>query len=349
MPFLLIRNDIAKVKADAVVNTANTRLEEGPGASRAIYLAAGEEKLREACRKIGGCELGKAVITPGFQLPAKYIIHAVGPVWQGGGSGEEEILAGTYRAALRLAVEYKLETIAFPLLCAGNYGFPAGRALRVATRTFEDFLLEHEMTIYLVLYDRRSLDTGRKLFVSIQEYIDDHYVKEYEAAYRPAKSRNLEARRQRAFFEQARSSEPFGNGPFLEAFSPAQPAPGKRKLEDIMKHLGETFSQMLLRLIDERGLTDSQVYHRANVDRRHFSKIRNNPDYAPNKKTVLAFSIALELSLDETLDLLKTAGYSFSDSSKFDVIIRFFLENRMYDVFEINEVLFAYDQPLIGG
>ena len=356
MPFLLIRNDITKVKADAIVNTANTRLEEGPGVSRAIYLAAGEGRLTEACRKIGRCDLGKAVITPGYGLPSRYIIHAVGPVWRGGGRGEDSILYSAYMESLKLAAEYGLESIAFPLISSGSYGYPKERALRVATSAFEDFLLGHEMMIYLVVYDRDSLGSSLGLFSSIQEYIDDHYVEEKRAAYRPEGERDRRLLRERIEedagwdrrTEAKRGPEPEES---IRSFMPpllSGQAP-QRRLEDMLNHLGETFSQMLLRLIDERGLTDAQVYHRANIDRRHFSKIRNHPDYAPNKKTVMAFAVALELSLDEAADLLKTAGFSFSDSSKFDVIIRFFLENRKYDVFEINEALFAYDQPLIGG
>lgn len=385
MPFLMIRNDITKVHVDAIVNTANRYLKEGSGTSRAIYLAAGEEELTKACEKIGYCELGKAVITDGFGLPAKYVIHTVGPRWEGGNRGENVLLYSAYREALKLAREYELESIAFPLISSGNYGFPKEQALKIAVSAISDFLLEYEMMVYLVLYDRKSLAVSQKLFVSVQEYIDDHYVEDKDESYR-GNRRN----QSRGFWERFRREEeerePSGHGEYAETSTPwtaqqpfeihetqnayaAQPflrdeeqaapppamAPQKsvekkkgRRLEDLMKQMGETFSQMLLRLIDERNLTDAQVYHKANIDRRHFSKIRNNIDYAPNKKTVMAFAVALELSLDEAEDLLRAAGFSFANNSKFDIIIRFFLESGQYNVFEINEMLFAYGQPLLG-
>lgn len=333
MPFLLIRNDITKIHTDAIVNPANTALQEGSGTSRAIYLAAGEEKLKEACKKIGYCAPGKAVVTEGFELSAKYIIHTVGPVWKGGFFGEKRKLYSAYVEALNLAKEYGVDSIAFPLLSSGSYGYPKDKALKVAISAISDFLLKNDMLVYLVLYDQNSVTVSRKLFRSIEEYIDDHYVDSKDESYRPRQAKYQD------FTQNNRLAMPAESMPQMAK---------SRRLEDIMRHMGETFSQMLLRLIDEKGYTDAQVYHKANIDRRHFSKIRNNADYVPNKKTVIAFAIALELSLDEAKDLLKAAGFSFSDSSKFDVIISFFLENKIYDVFEINEVLFSYRQPLIG-
>lgn len=414
MPFLLIRNDITKVQADAIVNPANPQLQQGSGTSRAIYLAAGENKMIKACKKIGTCELGKAVITRGFNLPARYVIHTVGPVWQGGGYGEDSILYGAYTEALRLAKKYRLKSIAFPLLSSGNYGYPKERALKIAISAISDFLMENDMLVYMVLYDRKSLAVSQKLFVSVEEYIDDHYVDVNRESFFSNRSwspyqqkpngagafsnRRFEMPEETAGApdweigspEEAQKVSDWGIGepekaagvpdwgfgspekaagaPDWEIESPeeapqfltqgmvmpqAAPQPetasGKsRKLEDLMKNMGETFSRMLLRLIDERGMTDAQVYRKANIDRRHFSKIRKNADYAPNKRTVMAFVIALELSLDEANDLLRAAGFSFSNSSKSDVIIQFFLENEIYNIFEINEVLFAYDQPLLG-
>ncbi len=356
MPFFMIRNDITKVQADAIVNPANTELQEGSGTSRAIYLAAGEEKLEKACKKIGYCAPGKAVATEGFALPVNYIIHAVGPVWKGGMFGEKRVLYSAYTEALNLAKEYGVDSIAVTLLSSGNYGYPKDKALKVAISAISDFLMENDMLVYLVLYDRTSVTVSRKLFRSIEEYIDDHYVVSNNESYRLSRERQKSAAQSSRFpvlFQDGQSSRPETlNEPPRAYLRPAEPMAQRRKsrsLDDLMNHLGETFSQMLLRLIDEKGRTDAQVYHKANIDRRHFSKIRNNVDYVPNKKTVMAFAIALELSLDEAKDLLKAAGYSFSDSSKFDVIISFFLENKIYDVFEINEVLFSYEQPLIGG
>lgn len=355
MPFLLIRNDITKVHADAIVNPANTKLQEGSGTSRAIYLAAGEEKLKEACRKIGYCACGKAVATEGFELSAKYIIHTVVPVWKGGIFGEKMMLYSAYMEALNLAKEYGVDSIAFPLLSAGSYGYPKDKALKVAISAISEFLMKNDMLVYMVLYDRNSVAVSRRLFQSIEEYIDDHYVDSNNELYRPIQARYQDSIRADCFtvsLQEREDSQPesFNNiamSPMMQAEPVPQMKKGRR-LEDIMRHMGETFSQKLLRLIDEKGYTDAQIYHKANIDRRHFSKIRNNVDYVPNKKTVMAFAIALELSLDEAKDLLKAAGFSFSDSSKFDVIISFFIENKIYDVFEINEILFLYGQPLIG-
>ena len=337
MPFLLIRNDITKVQADAIVNTANTKLLEGSGVSRAIYLAAGEEKLQKACRRIGRCDPGKAVITKGFGLPARYIIHAVGPVWQDGASGEEEILYSAYMESMKLAKRRRLTSIAFPLISSGYYGYPKERALKTAVSAIRDFLKEHEMLVV----PPPAPDA--------ESSVPDSRLTE-PAAGSPAPG----------LAAKAGGPEKPGSPPAPACAAPL-PAAAKRsrsplsaeektrQLDDIMQHLGETFSQMLLRLIDERGLTDPEVYHRANIDRKLFSKIRNNRRYSPNKKTVLAFAVALELSLDETVDLLRTAGYSLSESSRFDVILSFFLEKKIYDIFEINEMLFYYGQPILGG
>ncbi len=355
MPFLLIRNDITKVQVDVIVNPANTKLQEGRGTSRAIYLAAGEEKLKEACGKIGYCAPGKAVITEGFELSAKYIIHTVGPVWKGGIFGEKRMLYSAYMAALNLAKEYGIDSIAFPLLSSGSYGYPKEKALKVAISAISDFLLKNDILVYMVLYDRNSVTISRKLFQSIEEYIDDHYVDSNNESYSPDQARRQNSTEDGRFTEFLQDEQSLQskslNDRVMAPMMSAEPMPQmkkRRKLENIMRHMGETFSQMLLRLIDEKGYTDAQIYHKANIDRRHFSKIRNNVDYVPNKKTVISFAIALELSLDEAKDLLKAAGFSFSDGSKFDVIISFFLENRIYDIFEINEVLFSYEQPLIG-
>lgn len=346
MPLLLIRNDITKVTADALVNPANPELLEGSGTSRAIYLAAGEEQLAAACRSLGHCEPGNSVITPAFRLQARYIIHTVCPVWEDGTRGEAKLLYRSYQSALELAEEYSLDSIAFPLLSSGNYGFPKEQAMKTALRAVSDFLMEHDLLVYLVLYDRSAVSVSRKLFASVEEYIDDHYVAEKDERY---PGRREELRRQ-GTFQMPQRSQMFRmpmEAPSMAVPSMEAPMPG-RSLEELMKHMDETFSEMLLRLIDERGLKDSYVYKRANIDRRHFSKIRNDRDYAPNKKTVFAFIIALELSLDEAEDLLRRAGFSFSNSSKFDVIVCYFIENRKYDIFEINEMLFAYGQPTLG-
>lgn len=315
MPFLMIRNDITKVAADAIVNPANRNLLQGSGTSRAIYQAAGEQELTAACEAIGRCDLGRAVCTPAFGLPAKYIFHAVCPAWHGGGFGEAEQLAGAYHSALELAAEYHCESVAFPLLSSGNYGYPKEQAFRIAVDTITQYVMEHDLTVYLVLYDRDSLAVSRKLFASVEEYIDDHYVAQNDESYGFG-------RRRRELSERRRLLEEDVAVPMLGAVpAPAAAPRTARSLESLMDNLGESFTTRLLRLIDERGLKDSTVYRQSNISRQHFSKIQCNRDYNPKKKTVLAFAVGLHLSEDETIDLLKSAGYAFSDGSKRDWIV----------------------------
>ena len=335
MPFLMIRNDITKVAADAIVNPANRNLLQGSSTSRAIYQAAGEQELTAACEAIGRCELGRAVCTPAFGLSAKYVFHAVCPAWHGGGFGEAEQLASAYHSALKLAAEYHCESVAFPLLSSGNYGYPKEQAFRIAVDTITQHVMEHDLTVYLVLYDRHSLAVSRKLFASVEEYIDDHYVAQNDESYQFDRRRRLE--------EAA--------APMLEAAAPPPPAApmAARSLEHLMDNLGESFTTRLLRLIDERGLKDSTVYKQSNISRQHFSKIQCNRDYNPKKKTVLAFAVGLHLSEDETIDLLKSAGYAFSDGSKRDWIVRYCLEQKIYNINQVNTLLFQWNQEQLGA
>ena len=341
MPFLMIRNDITKVAADAIVNPANRNLLQGSGTSRAIYQAAGEQELTAACEAIGYCDLGKAVCTPAFRLPAKYIFHAVCPAWQGGLFGEAEQLAGAYHSALELAAEYQCESVAFPLLSSGNYGYPKEQAFRIAVDTITQYVMDHDLTVYLVLYDRHSLAVSRKLFTSVEEYIDDHYVAQNDESYEFDRWRRESAERRRRLEEEA--------APMLEAAAPPAAPMAARSLEHLMNNLGESFTTRLLRLIDERGLKDSTVYKQSNISRQHFSKIQCNRDYNPKKKTVLAFAVGLHLSEDETIDLLKSAGYAFSDGSKRDWIVRYCLEHKIYNINQVNTLLFEYDQEQLGA
>ena len=341
MPFLMIRNDITKVAADAIVNPANRNLLQGSGTSRAIYQAAGEQELTAACEAIGYCDLGKAVCTPAFRLPAKYIFHAVCPAWQGGLFGEAEQLAGAYHSALELAAEYQCESVAFPLLSSGNYGYPKEQAFRIAVDTITQYVMDHDLTVYLVLYDRHSLAVSRKLFTSVEEYIDDHYVAQNDESYEFDRWRRESAERRRRLEEEA--------APMLEAAAPPAAPMAARSLEHLMDNLGESFTTRLLRLIDERGLKDSTVYKQSNISRQHFSKIQCNRDYNPKKKTVLAFAVGLHLSEDETIDLLQSAGYAFSDGSKRDWIVRYCLEQKIYNINQVNTLLFEYDQEQLGA
>ena len=329
MPFEIIRNDITKVHTDAIVNAANKALKNGGGVSGAIFDAAGVDKLQEACDKIGKCNVGEAVLTKGYDLPAKYIIHTVGPIWQDGAHGEAMYLANCYMNSLKLALEYDLESIAFPLISSGIYGYPKDQALRIAISTIGEFLLKHDMLVYLVVYDKHAISLSEKLFSSIKKYIDDNYIAEHMVNYQLREIQNFESQ-------------------YLDCL-PTEFIKESRKLDDVMKHLDESFSQMLLRLIDEKNMTDIETYKKANIDRRLFSKIRSDIWYKPSKTTAIAFAIALELSLDETQDLLRKAGFTLSHSSKFDLIIEFFIENENYHIFEINEALFTFDQTLLGA
>lgn len=331
MPLEIIRNDITKVHADAIVNAANSSLLGGGGVDGAIHRAAGSELLAE-CRTLGGCNVGQAKITKGYRLPARYVIHTVGPVWHGGKGDEEKLLSDCYKNSLELARSYKLESIAFPLISSGAYGYPKDKAIKTAISVIGDFLLNNEMTVYLVFYDKAAFALSEKLFSSITQYIDDKYIEQC-----PMISSNRLAEE----FIQTDYS-------MRSIMSPLEAPLHKRSLNDVVKHIDETFSQMLLRLIDEKGLTDTETYKKANIDRKLFSKIRNDINYRPSKPTAIAFAIALELNLDETKDLLLKAGYALSHSSKFDIIIEYFIEEGNYNIFEINEALFTFDQSMLG-
>ena len=334
MPFNIIRNDITKLKVDAIVNAANTSLQMGGGVCGAIFSAAGAERLQRACDEIAPIRTGEAVITEGFNLPAKYIIHAAGPVWRGGSQDEEASLRACYVNSLELAVKHQCESVAFPLISSGIYGYPKSEALRVATGSIRGFIEEHDIDVSLVVFDKAAVKVSEELLGAVESYIDEHYVEEKEIRY--ARSQLLDV-----------ESAAFSKADMTMRNIPAFPV--NANLDDLVGNLDESFSATLLRLIDKAGRKDSDVYNRANIDRRLFSKIRSNAHYAPSKPTALAFAIALELSLDQTNDLLERAGFALSRSRKFDVIVEYFIQSRMYDIFEINEVLFSYDQPLLGG
>ena len=326
MPLSIVRNDITTMKVDAIVNAANESLLGGGGVDGAIHRAAGPDLLKE-CRTLGGCKTGEAKLTRGYRLPAKFVIHTVGPIWHGGGHGEREKLVSAYRTSLALALEQGCETVAFPLISAGAYGYPKDQALKVAVDTIGDFLLAHDMTVYLVIFDRAAYTIGGKLFADIAAYIDDRYV--------DAHTDSRETRRR----QMAMASMPMA--------APAGAVPPS--LDEALGRLDESFSQMLLRKIDERGMTDAQCYKKANIDRKLFSKIRSDVHYRPSKPTAAAFAVALELSLEEARELLGRAGFAFSHASKFDIIVEYFIARQNYNVFEINEALFAFDQSLLGG
>ncbi len=343
MPFFIVRNDITKMKCDAIVNAANNSLLGGGGVDGAIHRAAGPELLRE-CRTLGGCKTGEAKLTSAYCLPCRYVIHTVGPVWQGGGHGERGLLASCYKNSLLLAEVHECGTVAFPLISAGVYGYPRREAMRVAMETIEEFLSDSEMTVYLVVFDRGSYETGGELFPDVKAYIDDRYV----AAHTDLVRRNL--MREAGNMRPARLPTLGDAAVFQTAgVQPVTPSAVNPGLEEAVRRLDESFSEMLLRKIDERGIKDSVCYKRANVDRKLFSKIRSNKSYHPRKETAIAFAVALELDLDETKELLMKAGFALSHSSKADIIIEYFISRGEYDVIKINEALFAFDQSLLGG
>ena len=329
MPIKIIRQDITKLECDAIVNAANNTLLGGGGVDGAIHRAAGEELLEE-CRTLGGCKTGQAKITGAYNLPCKYVIHTVGPIWKNGNYGERALLTSCYKNSLELAKQYECNSVAFPLISSGAYGYPKDEALRVATDTISDFLLENEMLVYIVVFDKKAFSIGKKLFCDIQQYIDDNYAEQF-------------ANRRRGVYENTVMLEDICFDSMLCA-----PSMQKASLDEMLLQIDESFSQMLLRKIDECGMTVSQCYKKANIDRKLFSKIKSNVNYKPSKTTAIAFAIALELSLDETRDFLMKAGYALSHSNKFDIIIEYFITNKNYNIFEINEALFEFDQCLLG-
>ena len=330
MPLEIVRNDITKMSVDAIVNAAKESLLGGGGVDGCIHRAAGPELLAE-CRMLGGCRTGEAKITGAYRLPCRYIIHTVGPVWNGGKYGEREQLASCYRTSLALAKERGCETVAFPLISSGIFGYPKDQALRVAVDTIGEFLLHNDMTVYIVIFSRTAYQISSKLFADIAEYVDDHYVDAHTDSQRE-RLRRMSVLESRTLSADAAAAPMAAGG-----------------LDEALAHLDAGFSETLLKLIDRSGKKDSEIYKKANVDRKLFSKIRNNPDYKPSKATAIAFAIALELNLDETRDLVARAGYALSASSKFDVIIEYFIGQKKYDIFEINEALFAFDQSLLGA
>ena len=341
MPLEIVRNDITKMKVDAIVNAANESLLGGGGVDGAIHRAAGPELLAE-CRTLGSCKTGKAKITGGYNLPAKYVIHTVGPIYNDGKHGEKALLESCYRESLALAKEHQCETVAFPLISSGVYGYPKDQALKVAIDVISDFLLENEMTVYIVIFDKAAYKISEKLFADIAEYIDDNYVDEHTDYSR-------ERIRMNALPSMTpRKRRNKSHDDFLEICD-CKAMLAEDDLDAKLKQIDESFSQMLLRKIDEKGMTDAECYKKANIDRKLFSKIRSDIHYKPSKPTALAFAISLELSLAETEDMLRKAGFALSHSNKFDIIIEYFISKGNYNIFEINEALFAFDQSLLGA
>ncbi len=349
MPFKIIRNDITKVKADAIVNTANPEPRYASGTDAAIYKAAGADALLAERKKIGRIAPGETAVTAAFQLPARYIIHTVGPAWIDGNHGEYDILRSCYRKSLLLADQLGCKSIAFPLIATGVYGFPKDQALEIALSVIRQHLQESELNVILVVFGYSSYQIASTLTEQIEEYIDENYVSSRsKEEYGESIESFLESRRRRLEQEQYIESLHMYSFSPNEAMPTNLPKQEKASLKDMVNNLGESFQAKLMRMIDERGMTDPEVYKRANVDRKLFSKIRCSEEYIPKKKTIVAFAIALRLNLDDTKDLLASAGYTLTNNSKADVIVRFCLENGIYDIFEVNSFLFEFHQQILG-
>ncbi len=343
MPFRIERNDITKIKADAIVNAANESLLGGGGVDGAIHAAAGPGLLDE-CRLLGGCKTGEAKLTKGYNLPAKYVIHTVGPVW--GCPDCENLLRSCYRKSLELAAKTGIESIAFPLISAGAYRCPKDTAFKVAREEILGFLKTGDMDVTLVLFDRDSLRIPEKELETVKSYIDDRYVKIKERKF---------GRRRNADFT-ADEDDAVMAMPSFNACAAELSTAGKipRALSKASKKqtageftVDESFSEMLLRLIDEKGITDSECYYKANRDRKLFSKIRTNKYYKPSKETAIAFALSLELGLDKAAELIGKAGFSLSDSILSDVIVKYCIENKKFNIIDVNILLFHYDQKLL--
>ena len=329
MPFEIVRNDISKMAVDAIVNTANPLPVIGAGTDFAIHNAAGPQLL-SARQKIGPIAVGNSVATPAFDLQARYVIHTVGPIWEGGFYGEEILLRSSYNSALALASELGCESIAFPLISSGAYGFPKDKALQIATAAISDYLASHDMQIYLVVFDRKAYLLSEELYRNVASYIDEHYVRRFANATR------------RNNYRQPLSVE-------CDATVAPSTTAKMSSIEDFLAQVDAGFTETLLRFIDKRGCKDSVIYKKANLSKQHFSKIRNNLNYRPTKETAIALALALELDVQDTNDLIGRAGYTLTNSSRFDLIIRYFIEKQIFNIVEINLALYEFDQPLLGA
>ena len=378
MPFKIIRNDITKMQVDAIVNTANREPVYSTGTDAAVYEAAGAEALLAARREIGFLQEGEAAITPGFNLPARYIIHAVSPCYIDGSCGEAEKLRSCYQRSLELALQYHCASIAFPLIATGNFGYPKAEGLEIALSVIHNFLMQEEMMIYLVVFDKESVRLSGQIYDDIEAFIDEHYVaekqrREYDPLASPQCDRSADAVTQEkvadcvqfaplmaenARFQTSATPKKWASRkaaaasedsrPLDEALQLAtkslKPASKPRTLDDLMNNVGETFQQMLFRLIDEKGREDVEVYKGAGKDKKLFYKIRSNVNYQPTKHTVYAFALSLRLSLDETKDLLQTAGYAMSGSNRYDLIMRYVFEQGIYDLYKIDCILYDFGE-----
>ncbi len=330
MAFRIVRNDITKMKVDAIVNTANEAPTYSSGVDTAVYKAAGEKQLLAKRREIGYLKEGDVAITPGFNLPAKYIIHAVSPFYEDGRSGEEALLRGCYKKSMMLACEYGCQSIAFPLISTGSFGYPKEEAMRIALDEIHAFLMKHEMLVYLVVFDNIATRIGRKLYPDLEAYIDRNYVgdkqQEEYGFYEPF-----------LFFRESQETNGLYSDDFWEEKESA--------LNERIQHLSDTFQQYLLYLIKAKGMTNSEVYKRAIITKQLFSKINLNPEYHPDKSTAMRLCVGAKLNMDETRELLARAGYALSPCDKTDIIFSFFIQRQVFDMIEIDIALEEHGLP----
>ncbi len=342
MPLQIIRQDITKMRVDAIVNTTNEEMIGYSGVDLAIHTMAGAE-LDAECAKLAPLGLGQAKLSGAYGLPCKYVIHTSGPVWRGGLVGESIILRSCYIESLKLAVKSGCHSVAFPLISSGVYGYPKDQVLKFAIQTITEFLFDHELTVYLCVFDKESYSFSQKLFSDIQEFINDEYVDKHDEDFYEAFDGSVDEMPMAKCIQA-----PMCADAMMPRKRETSSAAGK-SLREYMKQMDRSFQEMLFDLIDESGMTDVECYKKANVDKRTFSKIKSNKDYKPSKQTVIAFAISLQLDMDTTQELLATTGFTLSRSKVFDKIIRYFIHNGNYDIFEINEALFEFDQVLLGS
>ncbi len=344
MPLQIVRHDITKIECDAIVNPTNVDLNPTGGLDLAIHTASGEELLN-ACKSIGGINVGEAVVTPAYKLSAKYVIHTAGPVWNGGSSNEDTLLKNCYANALTLAKDNSCESIAIPLISSGTYGYPKDKVLKIAIAAISDFLFDSEIMVYLVVFDKQAYTLSEKLMGGIESFIDDNYadIRSYNQGY----SRRIGSRREVGMFPSAPMPAMVSRPLAIENIDECCVCESKPlDIDDYIK-LDEGFAVKLLKLIDLKGMSDVECYKKANVSKQTWYKVMNDKHYKPNKKTAISFAVALKLTLEETQNLLESVGFVLSNSSLFDVIIMYCLQSGVYDVLEIDSILFSYDQETL--
>ena len=337
MPLEISRNDIRYLKVDAIVNPTDCFYSGSGNTDKKIHEAAGD-RLKEKLSTIENLEPGQCVITDAYDMDnCRYIIHTCGPIYQDGKHDEDEILSLCYRNALSLAKDNDLESIGFPLISSGTFGFPKGRALKIASDTITDFLMDNEMNVYLLVYDKQAFDHANKLYSNIKDYLNKELNKKQSKKTLSNLFGNIASLKDAMYDDE-------------ESIYEATADYYKKSEVDsaMIFEPDESFSECMIRMIDERGMLDPEVYKRANIDRKHFNHIKNDKYYRPKKETAVALAIGMKLDIKETNTLLERAGFILSSSSVFDLIIKYCIEHKIYDIYQINEILFEEDQKTLG-